>query len=243
MHPLTAPTRLVAQVRDALLGDIAEGRLRPGERIIQDQVAQLLGVSRQPVQQAVLLLRNEGLLRDAPGRGLIVAPIDVDHLRHLYDVRAMMEGLAFRCAAERNAACARKLGPALIRDGRAALESGSVAALIAADMRFHQLIHELSRNPLIAPLMAAQWAYTQRVMGEVLMRDGTPQEIWAQHDAMMIAVMDGDGDAAEQLAREHIRRSAAIVVARLQGEAPARLAHAANNGTPNSSMPTSSSPT
>ena len=218
MKVIAASPKLVARVHDALVADIAQGSLRPGERIIQEQIAQVLGVSRQPVQQALLLLRNQGVLHDAPGRGLIVAPMDPDHVRNMYDIRAMLEGLAFRRAAESNASPARKLGPRLIRNGREALASGSVPALIAADLEFHSLVHELSRNPLIAPTMEAQWIYTQRVMGEVLIRDDTSHAIWAQHEAMLDAVIAGDGEAAERLAREHISAAASIVIRRLQAE-------------------------
>ncbi|MCP6484450.1 GntR family transcriptional regulator, partial [Klebsiella pneumoniae] len=73
--------------------------LAPGERVIQEQLAQALGVSRQPVQQALMLLRNQGVLQDAPGRGLIVAPLDPEHVGHMYDMRAVIEGLACRRAA------------------------------------------------------------------------------------------------------------------------------------------------
>jgi DNA-binding GntR family transcriptional regulator len=65
----------------------------------------------------------------------------------MYEVRAVMEGLAFRKAAEMNAERARKEGPALIQKGRKAVKSKSVAAMIAADREFHDFIYELSRNP------------------------------------------------------------------------------------------------
>jgi DNA-binding transcriptional MocR family regulator len=67
MKELVAQPKLVEQVQEALLADISSGKLRAGERIIQEQIAQVLGVSRQPVQQALALLRNKGVLRDAPG--------------------------------------------------------------------------------------------------------------------------------------------------------------------------------
>ena len=103
MKALTTQPNLVDQVRDAVLDEVTSGRLAPGERIIQEQIAQTLGVSRQPVQQALMLLRNEGVLQDAPGRGLIVAALDPEHVRHMYDLRAVIEGLACRRAAEVNA--------------------------------------------------------------------------------------------------------------------------------------------
>src|ERR1700737_2741155 len=118
MKMLAPQPKLVEQVHDAILAEIAGGKLAPGERIIQEQIANVLGVSRQPVQQALLLLRNQGVLRDASGRGLIVAPLDLDYVQNIYEIRAVMEGLAFRKAAERNPERARKSGPAFIQTGR-----------------------------------------------------------------------------------------------------------------------------
>ena len=221
MRVLAAQPKLVEQVHEAIVSEISSGKLKPGERIIQEQIAQVLGVSRQPVQQALLLLRNQGVLRDAPGRGLIVASLDLDQVGNMYDVRAVMEGLAFRKAAERNAERARKQGPALIQNGRKAVAAGSVAAMIAADLKFHDFIYSLSENPLIAPTMDAQWTYTRRVMGEVLMRDELPRDIWDQHEAMLDAVRAGDGAAAEALARQHIDQAAAVMIGRLRSEAAA----------------------
>ena len=227
MKVLTAQPKLVEQVHDAIVSEIAAGKLKPGERIIQEQIAQELGVSRQPVQQALLLLRKQGVLRDAPGRGLIVASLDVDQVANMYDIRAVMEGLAFRKAAERNAERARKQGPALIQSGRKAVAAGSVAAMIGADLKFHDFIYSLSENPLIAPAMDAQWTYTQRVMGEVLMRDERPRDIWDQHEALLDAVMAGDGAAAEALARQHITQAAAAMIDRLRSEGEAAAEDAA----------------
>lgn len=219
MKILAAQPKLVEQVHEAIVSEIASGKLKRGERIIQEQIAQELGVSRQPVQQALLLLRNQGVLRDAPGRGLIVAPLDLDQVANMYDIRAVMEGLAFRRAAERNAERARKQGPALIQNGRKAVASGSVAAMIAADLKFHDFVYALAENPLIAPMLAAQWTATQRVMGEVLMRDELPRDIWDQHEALLDALMAGDGAAAEGLARQHITQAASVMISRLRSEA------------------------
>src|ERR1700739_1233321 len=85
---------LVEQVENAIVSEIIEGELPANSRLIQDELAQAYGVSRQPVQQALLLLRERGLLREAPGRGLIVSPLDVDFVRNLYEIRAMLDGLA-----------------------------------------------------------------------------------------------------------------------------------------------------
>jgi len=212
---LSVQPNLVEQVHEAILLEISSGKLAPGSRIIQEQIATELGVSRQPVQQALLLLRNQGVLSDAPGRGLIVAPLDPDHIRHMYDVRAVIEGLAFRKAALNNADLAKSDGPAFITKGREAAQTGSVSDLIAADMAFHHFVYSLSENLLVAPAMDAHWTYTQRVMGEVLMRDEKPRDIWDQHEALLQSIISGDGDAAEVHAREHILAAANFIIERI----------------------------
>ena len=217
MKAIMTQPNLVEQVRDAVLDEITSGQLAPGERIIQEQIAQALGVSRQPVQQALMLLRNQGVLQDAPGRGLIVAPLDTEHVSHMYDMRAVIEGLACRRAAQMNAERAAELGPAVIEAGRKAVASGSVAKMIAADMKFHEFLYTLSGNPLVAPALATHLTYTQRVMGEVLLRDEKPRDIWNQHAQILNAICRQDAELAESLVRQHITQAAGFMVSRLRG--------------------------
>ncbi len=216
MKPLALPPKLVEQVRDAILAEVASGQLRPGTRIIQERLAADLGVSRQPVQQALMMLRQQGVLSDAPGRGLQVAPLDLDHVEHMYELRAVLEGLACRRAAQQGLASAAAKGAALMAAGRKAAASGKLAHMIAADMAFHTFLYELSGNPLVAPALGTQWTHIQRVMGEVLISDETPRDIWDQHERILQAIAAGDGDSAEQLARQHIDQAAAFMLARLR---------------------------
>ena len=216
MKAISPTPNLVEQVRDALLNEIASGQLKPGERIIQEQIAQALGVSRQPVQQALLLLRNQGVLRDAGGRGLIVSPLDPDHVQHIYQIRSAIEGLACRLAAENHSEQARKQGAALIETGRKAVASGSVPKMIAADIRFHEFIYALAGNPLIAPSLDTHLTYTQRAMGEVLVQDQSPRDIWDQHAAILDAIASGNAETAEKLAREHLMQASGFMVSRLK---------------------------
>jgi DNA-binding GntR family transcriptional regulator len=88
--------------------------------------------------------------------------------------------------------------------------------MIAADIRFHEFVHELSGNPLVAPVLETHLTYTQRVMGEVLVRDETPRDIWDQHEAILERIAAGDAKRAEALMRAHLDRAAGFVVARLQ---------------------------
>lgn len=217
MSNVHAQPTLVEQVVNAIVSEIVEGELPSNSRLIQDELARAYGVSRQPVQQALLLLRDRGLVREAPGRGLIVSPIDPEFVRKLYEVRGMLDGLAARLAAERGAERARIEGPAFLEEGRAAVESSSLNEQIDADIKFHAFVNELSGNSLIGETTAPHWPYLRRVMGEVLRDDvQMPQTILGEHVAILDAIMAGDADRAEALSRGHISRAAKIFVHRLE---------------------------
>jgi DNA-binding GntR family transcriptional regulator len=219
MSQAQIPPTLVEQVVNAIISEIVDGELPANSRLIQDELARAYGVSRQPVQQALLLLRDRRLVREAPGRGLIVSPLDVDFVRNLYEIRAMMDGLAGRLAAERSAERARLEGPADLDAGRAAVDSGSLHEQIEADMRFHAFINELAGNPLIGETTAPHWPYLRRVMGEVLRDDvHMPQTILSEHVMILDAVIAGDGARAEALSRDHISKAAKIFVQRLKAQ-------------------------
>jgi DNA-binding GntR family transcriptional regulator len=221
MRPLPPQPTLVDQVYEAILSEISAGRFAHDSRLRQEELAESLGVSRQPVQQALLLLKNHGILRDAPGRGLMVAPLEAEFVSNLYEVRGALDGLASGKAAERGAVIARKDGPGFIKRGREAAASRSIPRMIAADMDFHFFLYGLSRNPMVAETSASHWSYLRRVMGEVLLHGETPAEIWDQHEAILDAVIAADPSNAERLARHHISHASDTLIARLKTGADA----------------------
>ncbi|MCW5747874.1 MAG: GntR family transcriptional regulator, partial [Alphaproteobacteria bacterium] len=83
---------LAARVHDALLDSICAGELAPGERVTQEGLAARFGVSRQPVLQALMLLKQQGFIVDAGRKGVMVAPLDAEQVRQLYEVRAALDG-------------------------------------------------------------------------------------------------------------------------------------------------------
>src|SRR5919108_6278435 len=99
MRPFQPEPDLSERVHDAVLDAICSGELRPGARITQEELAQKFGVSRQPVLQAMMLLRREGFLIDVGRKGVCVAPLDVQQARNLYVVRGALDGAAARLAA------------------------------------------------------------------------------------------------------------------------------------------------
>ncbi len=218
MQIITPQPSLVDQVYEAILSEIMDGKFGPDARLVQEELAENFGVSRQPVQQALLLLRTQGILTQAPGRGLMVSALDTKRVRDLYEVRGVLDGLASAKAAGRGSVAARDEGMQYIDLGRAAVESKSIARLVNADMDFHFFIYRLSGNPHIAETCAPHWSYFRCVMGAVLLDGETPTDIWNQHESILDAIIDGDAVRAEQLSRHHISHASSTLKLNLRAQ-------------------------
>jgi DNA-binding GntR family transcriptional regulator len=199
LHKLEVAPDLVDQVYRALLDAISEGSLAPGARITQEEIAEQLAVSRQPVLQALRLLKKDGLVLDAPGRGILVAPLDAAWLANVYQVRSAIDGLAARLAC----AGGYQLDAALMAQGRKAVRSKNVKAMIEADMAFHSAIYAATDNPLIEQTAQLHWRHIRRAMGAVLQSAGLREAVWDEHEAIATAIAAGRADLAEQLMRGH----------------------------------------
>lgn len=205
-----APT-IVEQVYKAILDAICDGRLEPGERLTQETVAKKLSVSRQPVGQALLLLKQQKFVAEAGRRGLMVAPLDRDFMRSIYELRLGIEPLAATLAARNATTEELARGARMIRAGQQAIHHNSIAELIAADMQFHMYIYELSRNRLFVELMEELWNHLRRSMREVLQHHDYRKAIWVEHEQILRAIAGRDGDAAAALVRAHLQHAAVNV--------------------------------
>ena len=196
---LEAAPDLVEQVHRRLLDAISDGSLAPGTRITQEEIAAQLAVSRQPVLQALRLLKKDGFVRDAPGRGVLVAPLDVDFTRKLYQVRGALDALAARLAAQRR----YRIDARVLEQGRKAARGRNVQAMIDADLAFHQAIYAASGNPLIEQTAQLHWRHLRRVMGAVLQQARQREAVWDEHEAIARAIAAGRADDAARLVEEH----------------------------------------
>ena len=202
---------LVERVHGALLDAISDGSLAPGARFTQEEIAAQLEVSRQPVLQALRLLKNDGLVLDAPGRGVIVAPLDPVWIAQVYEVRAALDALAARLAAERRAI----IDPKLIEQGRRAARGRHIKAMIEADMAFHNAVYAASGNPLIGRSAQLHWAHLRRVMGAVLQSSRQRETIWDEHEAIAAAIAAGDAKGAMRRIETHAREACDKLLDRL----------------------------
>jgi DNA-binding GntR family transcriptional regulator len=202
---------LTEQVYQRLLHAICDGELAPGARLTQEELAAALAISRQPVLQALRLLKKDGFVIDAGRRGLRVALLEAQAIAHVYEVRAVLDGLAARRAALANV----QLDPTAIDEGRTAVAGQRIGPMSDADMKFHHLIYAAAGNPLIVETANHHWHHIRRAMGAVLQTVGVRRVVWDEHEAILQAINRGDADRAERLAREHAERAGHNLVAQI----------------------------
>ncbi len=209
----------VEQVYDAIVDQICSGELAGGAPLRQELLAEKFQISRQPVQQALLLLRSHGLVRDAPGRrGLEVVPLDEKFIVDLYEMRAVIDGLAARRAATRRSEDDLTHLAEVLEQGTRAVRDGSFAHMLTADMEFHQFLLKVADNTLLLEGSSTLLHNARRVMGEVLRHSGTPQWVWDEHRHIYDAIAAGDPKAAEHHAKLHAEHGTELCLGAMRGE-------------------------
>ncbi|MEM7747161.1 MAG: GntR family transcriptional regulator [Pseudomonadota bacterium] len=221
LHQLKTQPALIDQVHEQLVAAIAEGQLQPGQRLTQETVAEMLGVSRQPVSHALQMLKRRGLVIEHGRRGVAVAPMDGTKIQNLYQVREALDGLAARLAAARvQADSAERDEIEALQDaydaGASLGRRAAVIDLIRADVAFHRALHALSGNPEISLTVEEQWPQFMRSMAIVLDTTAHREQIWNEHQEILQAVLDGNAGAAEASARQHTRRAGEDTAARVE---------------------------
>jgi DNA-binding GntR family transcriptional regulator len=205
MIPLDPAPSLIDQVYARILEAITDRTLLPGQRIRQNELAEKLGVSRQPVSHALHLLHRQGLVAESGRRGFEVTQVDPARIRQRYEVRGAIDALAARLAADRSKAdpAGRLQLEKALHAGRAIDRKTPLAKLIALDVDFHGAIYRLAGNPAIEEMMAPQWPHMRRSMATVLAELDYRESAWSEHETIAAAIFAGNGKAAEEAASAH----------------------------------------
>jgi DNA-binding GntR family transcriptional regulator len=187
-----------------LLDAIDMGDFRPGDRLVESDLAERFGVSRTPIREALQRLETQQLLmRD--GRSLIVASLDHNQMAELYVVRAELEGLAARLAAKH----ATKEEAAVLRDmveeDRALVDDP--AELARANRRFHRQLHLASHNRFLVQQLSLVHQSMALMATTSLAVEGRGEKALAEHDAIVSAIEAHDEAGAEAALKAHISKA------------------------------------
>jgi DNA-binding GntR family transcriptional regulator len=193
------------KIYELLKDSVIRHRFKPGERLLDQEIADKLGVSRTPVREALNRLGAEGLVSIIPRRGVFVTDLSPEDIRDLYQVREVLEVLAVRLAVplltDKDFAQLRQISDAF----KAALDRDDHMTCFKLDREFHDKLAELSGNAKLreinehlgSSIQISRWRHCQ---------DGSRHQLsFEEHEEIMDALAQRDADLASHLIRNHIR--------------------------------------
>ncbi|MCL1628711.1 GntR family transcriptional regulator [Roseibaca sp. V10] len=197
-------TKLLKDAYSLILEAIDVGVYKPGDRLVESELADRFGVSRTPIREALQRLETQSLLtRD--GRSLIVASLDHNQLAELYIVRSELEGLAARLAARHATDEEVRLLRIMIEEDARLM--GDPQALSRANRRFHKQIHLASHNRYLVQQLDLVHRSMALLASTSISVAGRGERTLEEHSAIVEAIASGDGDAAYNALKEHISRA------------------------------------
>jgi DNA-binding GntR family transcriptional regulator len=199
------PVPLRERVYQAMQDLIISRRLAPGQHLVESELAEILGVSRQPVREALQWLSNEGWVDLRPGYGAFVHTPTHEEADQLLAVRSLLEAESARLAAT----TAGPDGVARLREicgrGTAALAADDLDGMVAANAALHRCVTELSGNKVLLDFATQVDRRVQYYYTPVARQRG--KRSWQEHTKLINAIERGDADGAAAIMREHTERT------------------------------------
>jgi DNA-binding GntR family transcriptional regulator len=192
---------------------IQEGKLTPGERLREIELAKQVGLSRTPIREALSRLESEGLVAHDATRGVVVAELDYGMVTELYYMREVLEGTAARLAAQHASDVEISILDDLCHQYEAALSNE--AALAIANRRFHETLYRCSHNRYLLNMVTVLHNALSLLSGTTLGNPERAAESLREHRAVVTAIRARDADAAEQALRAHIRAAQKVRMQKL----------------------------
>lgn len=195
------PVPLRETVYEAILELIITGELKPGQHLVEKELAEALGVSRQPVREALQWLQKDEWVDLRPGYGAFVHSPTPEEADQLLGVRTLLEAESARLAALNSTKDGVAELKQIYKSGLAALKADDVEAVVAANAELHAKITEMSGNKVLNELAAqinrrVRWYHTP-------VAKSRGKQAWDEHSALIDAIAKKDGDTASHLMREH----------------------------------------
>lgn len=199
-------------LREAIIG----GVLKPGERMMEIQLADEMGVSRTPVREAIRKLELEGFVVMIPRKGAYVAGISLKDIADVFEIRAALEGLAAGLAAERITEDElEEMERILVRKAEI-LENNDLESIVELDTDFHAILFKASRNDRLVQILSNLREQIQRFRATSLAVPGRLKEALEEHRKIVEAVSERNVTLAQSLAAEHIENAENVMLETLR---------------------------
>lgn len=195
---------------------IIKGHFKPGEKLVEQTLAQEMGVSRTPVREAIRRLEAEGFVISIPRKGVVVSRADKEEIVQLYSIRAELEGLAARWAIENaDEDDMRKLDEAISRMEETAA-SGDLDGVVQSNALFHDAIAQASKSRILCTLLKTLQDNIQRFRFQSLHLPGRPEAALAEHKEIIAAIKEKKAEEADRLLKEHLQNACAAALAHMK---------------------------
>lgn len=222
MKKKLAPIRLDSYqpLRDVVCETLREairsGVLKPGERLMEIQLAEELGVSRTPVREAIRRLELEGCVIMMPRRGTYVANISIRDINEVFEIRTSLESLSSGLAAERITDEELERLQRLLVEIGAHIESGDMDKIVKTDTEFHDLLYQASRNQRLVGIISNLREQLTRFRTTSMSYPGRLKATLEEHRIIVEAIAQGDVKAARKAAEYHMEKSEQTLLASME---------------------------
>lgn len=207
-------------LRDVIFNTIREaiiaGELKPGERLMEVQLAEKMGVSRTPVREAIRKLELEGMVEMIPRKGAHVAEVSVKDIMDVLEVRASLDGLATSLAAMRITPEEVKELKHVYSQFVANVEKENVNGTIKKDVEFHDVIYRASRNDKLIQISNNLKEQVQRFRVIYLKGFGSTRDVIREHDQIIEAITTNNSEIAQKIAYDHIKKQEETIIKALK---------------------------
>ena len=195
-------------LRDVVFNTLREailrGDLKPGERLMEIQLANKMGVSRTPIREAIRMLEQEGLAVTIPRKGAEVAKMTLKGMEDVLEIRAALDELACQLACERITEEQLALLEQKKKDFEYSLKTGIVKQIAEADVNFHDVIYDATRNPKLVNLLSNLREQIYRYRVEYLKNAENYPKLIKEHEAIYQALCNHNMNEATLAIREHV---------------------------------------
>jgi DNA-binding GntR family transcriptional regulator len=217
-HPPLGRTASSAAT-DLIRQAIIHGRVAPGQRLKEEELAQQLGLSRTPIREALLVLQSEGLVETAPNRGATVRAYDIPDLEDIYELRALLEGQAARRAATRIDATALEQLRASCARFEQLVDGSDVRALVAENAFFHDTILAVAASERLTGMVRQVIAMPLVYQSYIWYSPEQTTASYHYHRQLTNALERADAQRAEFIMREHLYEARDVLTQRMETDA------------------------
>ena len=233
LNPITLDSYqpLRETICESLRDAIRRGILRPGERLMEIQLAEELGVSRTPVREAIRKLDQEGYVVMMPRRGTYVASMSIRDVNEIFEIRTALESLTCGLAAERvSDEEQEQLQRCLVLIG-SFMKAGNIEKVVQTDIEFHDTLYKASRNERLVGIISNLREQLTRFRTLSMSYPGRLEATLEEHRTMVEAIAKGDVKAARRAAERHMEHSEQTLLKAMEKQQRKNMEMSAEEGT------------